>query len=144
MARVSDHPCRQSWNYWTKWHTFRVHAPDDSMWYIYPPGLLPPEMNVDAGHLLGAFDTLCIGFGQCTPPPAHSGTGKRYPLCTRRESMNSKCSVLDSKRWRSLRFGILSLADWIRLALTLSTCARTWYLFECVLSNLGRCFKIPL
>jgi len=28
--------------------------------------------------------------------------------------------------------------------LTLSTCARTWYQLECVISNVGYCFSIPL
>jgi hypothetical protein len=41
-----------------------------------------------------------VGFGPRTPPPTRSATGKRYLLSARRESMNSKRSAADSKRWR--------------------------------------------
>jgi len=99
---------------------------------------------VDAGHLLAAFNTLCVGFGPCTLPSIHSATGKRYLLFARRQSMNSKCSASDSKRWRSYSSAILSLADRIKWDLTLSTCARTCYRFVRVIPNVSHCFSIPL
>jgi len=107
-------------------------------------GLLPPGSEVKARHLLAAFDTLCVGFGPRTPPSTLSGKGKRYLLSARRESMNPKCSALDSKRWKSYCSAILSLADWIQWDKTWSTCAQTWYRFERVISNVGRWFSIPL
>ena len=69
---------------------------------------------------------------------------KRYLLSARRESMNSKHSAADSKRWRSWSSAMLSLADWIEWGLTLLTCAWTWYQFECGISNVGHCFSIAL
>ena len=38
----------------------------------------------------------------------------------------------------------MSLADWMKWDLTLTICAHTWYRFEHVISNVGRCFSIPL
>jgi len=58
--------------------------------------------------------------------------------------MNSQHSALDSKQWRSYSSATLSLADWIEWNVTLSTRARTWNWFERVISNVGRCFSIPL
>jgi len=144
VARVYDHPCCQSWNYQIHQHTHPSYSSDDEIWCRYTPGLLPPGSEVDAWHLLAAFDTLCVGFGLRTLPSTHSATGKWYLLSTRRESMNSKHSALDSKRWGSHSSAILSLADWINWGITISTCAQTWYRFEHVISNVGRCFSIPL
>jgi len=124
--------------------TYRGYLPNDKIWCRYTAGLLPPGSIVDAGHLLAAFDTLCVRFGPRTPPSTCSAKGKRYLMSARRESMNSKRSALDSKWWRSHSSAILSHADWLKWDLTLSTCARTWYRFECGISNVGRWFSIPL
>jgi len=107
-------------------------------------GLCPPGSEVDAGHLVAAFDSLYVGLGLCTPPSTCSATGKRYWLSARKESMNSKRSSSNSKMWRSYCSPLLSLANWIKWDLTLSTCARTCYLFERIISNVGRCFSVPL
>ena len=144
MARVYDHLCLQSWNYKIHQHTYHGDSPNDKIWCRYTPGLLPPGSQVDAGHSLAAFDTLCVGFGPHTPPSTHSATGKRYLLPARRESMNSKGSALDSKWSRSHSSALLSVADWIEWDLTWSTGARTRYRCERVISAMGRCFSIPL
>ena len=99
---------------------------------------------MDTAHLLAAIDTVCVEFGPCTPPSTFSATGKRYLLSARRESMNSKRSTLDSKRWRSYSSAIWSLADYMKWDSTSSTCVRSWYRFESVISNEGHCFSIPL
>jgi len=125
-------------------HICRSYSPDDTTWCRWTAGLPPQGSKVDAGHSLAAFETLSIGFGPCTPPSTRSATGNRYLLSARRESMNSKCSALDSKRWRSYSSALLSLTVCIQWDLTLSTCARTWYQFEHVISNVGHCFSIPL
>jgi len=101
VATVYDRPCHQSWNYKIHQHTYRGNSTDDKIWCRLTPGLLPPGSKVDAGHSLAAFDSLCVGFGLRTPPSTCSATGTRYILFARRESMNSKRSVADSKRWRS-------------------------------------------
>jgi len=108
------------------------------------PALHLPGSRVDAGHLLAAFDNLCIWFGLHTPPSTHSATGIKYLLSARRESMNSKHCVSDSKCWRSSSSAMLSLAGWIGWDLTLLTCAQSWYMFGCVIFNEGRCISIPL
>ena len=82
---------------------------------------------MDAGHLLAAFDSLGIGFGLYTLPSTHSAAGKRFLLSAREESMNSKCSGSDSKRWRSQSSVMLSLADSIQWDLTLLSGAQTGY-----------------
>jgi len=38
----------------------------------------------------------------------------------------------------------VSPADWMKWDLTIFTCARTWYWFECVLFNVGHCFSISV
>jgi len=65
-------------------------------------------------------------------------------MSPRRESIKSKRSALDSKRWRTYSSAILSLADWSKWDLTLLTCSRTWYWFKHVISNVGHWFRIPL
>jgi len=107
-------------------------------------GLSQRGSKVDPGHSFAAFDTLCVGFGPRTPPSTRSAKGKRYLLSVRRESMNSERSALDSNRWRSYSSAILSLPDWIKWDLTLSTCARTLHRFERVIFHVGRWFSIPL
>jgi len=127
VARVFDRPCHQWSNYTIHQHTYHGYSPDDKIRCRYNPWLLPPGSTVDAGSSLAAFDTLCVVFGLRTPPSARSATGKRYLLSAREESMNSNCSASDSMRWSPYRSAIVSLADWIKWDVTLSTCARTRY-----------------
>jgi hypothetical protein len=62
-----------------------------------PLELLPAGTELDAGHLLSAFDTLCFGFESCTPLYMCSATRNKFFISARMESMNSKRSVSDSK-----------------------------------------------
>jgi len=101
VARVYNHPCRESWNYKIHQHTYCRYSPDDKIWCRYTAGLLPPGSKVDASHSLSASDSLCVGLGPRRPPSTCSATGRRYSLSARKESMNSKCSAADPKWWRS-------------------------------------------
>jgi len=47
--------------------------------------------------------------------------------------MNSKHSGSDSKMWRSYSSAMLLLANWVKWDITLLTCGRIWYRFECVM-----------
>jgi len=101
VAEVYDRPCHQSWNQEMHQHTYCSNSPDDKIWCISTLGLLLQGSKVGSGHSVAAFKTLCVGFGPRTPPSTCAATGKSYLLSARRESMNSKHSVLDWKRWRS-------------------------------------------
>jgi len=144
VVRVYDCPFRKSCNYKIHQHTDRSYSPDDTIWYRSTVGLLLRRSIVDTGRSLAAFDSLCIRFAPCTPPATHPATGTRYSLSATREWMNSKCSAADSMRWRSYTSTMLSLADWTKWDLTLLTCVWTWYGLKRVISNMGRCFSIPL
>ena len=144
MARVFDRLCQHWWNYKIQQHTYRGYSPDDKIWCSSTVRLLPQGSKVEAGHSFAAFDTLCIGFRPRTPPSTRSDEENTHLLSGRQESMKSKHCALDSKQWRSSCCAILSLADWIKLDLNLSTCAWTWYGFEHEISNVGCCFSIPL
>jgi len=118
VARVFHCPCHQSWNDKVHQHTYCDYSPEDTIQCWYTLRFLPPGSTVDAGHLFGAFNSLCVGFGPYTPPSIPFTTGKRDLLSARRESMNSTCSALDSKRWRWSSYAISSIADWIKWDVT--------------------------
>jgi len=106
----------------------------------------PPynRTKVDPRDSFVAFDSLCIGFGPYTPLSAYSTSGKWYILSAGMGLITSKPSASDSEGWRSKRFSILFRADSMGWDVTLLTWARTWYWFEHVIFNVGRCFSILL
>jgi hypothetical protein len=79
-----------------------------------------------------------------TPPSICSATRKCYLLSARSDSISCKCSAADSKQRILSCSAMLFLPDGMKWDLTLSTCEQTWCRFEHVISNLGRCFSIPL
>jgi hypothetical protein len=89
----------------------RSYSPNGKDWCTKTPRLHQPGSNVDADHLLTAFNSLCIGFGPHTPPCICSATGWRSLLSARNESTNSNRSASDSSQWRSLCSSMLSLTD---------------------------------
>jgi len=58
VARVYDRPWHQLWNYKIYQHTYRSDSLDDTIWCTWSQGFLPQGSNMDAGHSLGAFDSL--------------------------------------------------------------------------------------
>jgi hypothetical protein len=74
----------------------------------------------------------------------NTAQGKRYLLLARNQWMNTKRSALNSKQWKSCWLVKKSLAEWKKWDISLTSWARTWYLVEHVISNVGCVFWILL
>jgi len=62
--RVYDRPCCSLWNYKRHHVTYSSYSPHDIIGCKSTAGFLQPGSRVDSGHVLAAFDSLCIGFGR--------------------------------------------------------------------------------